>query len=267
MSGNARSRRRRPAADTSWDALAAWYDGWVGPHGSRTHQGLALPLALRLLDLRPAERVLDVGSGTGVLAPAAARAGSSLLGVDASPRMVEMARRRHGREGRFEIGDARRLLAVSGVRPAGFDAVVFLLSLADMDPLEPILAGAAAALRPSGRLVIVTTHPAFRVPRHSGWGRDPSRGLSYRRVDAYLRPMAVPLSGRTSPAGSRTFHRPISAYVSALAAAGLLVDRFEELPDGAAGDPNPEIPLLLGIRAIRRPDAMARPDGSTIRGR
>ena len=62
---------------------------------------------------------------------------------------------------------------------------------------------------------------------------------------------------------TRSFHRPISAYVNALADAGFATDAMIEVPDlpperrpGSAtrGDAraNAEIPIFLGLRAVRR---------------
>jgi SAM-dependent methyltransferase len=271
VSGNARSRRSaarpdRSASRTGWDHVAGWYDGWVGGSGSRYHRAIVVPAAQRLLGLRPGERVLDVGCGSGVFAPIARAAGATCVGVDASPAMVAIARRRHGREGTFLVADAAGLDHPDMRRRLGpaFDAAVFLLSVQDMEPLGPILRSVGRVLRTRARIVLVLTHPAFRVPRHSGWLADPSRGLVSRRIDAYLRPMAVPLDGRPGSGPTTTFHRPISAYVAALAAAGFAIDAFEELADDPdlrtpAGSrqrdetfpANPDIPLFLAIRAIR----------------
>src|SRR5262249_29050290 len=158
-------------------------------HGSAYHRGVAVPAALELLRPQAGDRILDVGSGQGVLAPAIAAAGAEYVGVDASPRLIEVARRRHGRDGRFVLGDARRLRDSPELPAGSFDAAVFLLSIQDMDPLDAIFASLDWALRPQARVVVVMTHPAFRQPRHSGWGYDPSRDLTYRRVDSYLTPM------------------------------------------------------------------------------
>ncbi|HEY8437734.1 MAG TPA: class I SAM-dependent methyltransferase [Candidatus Limnocylindrales bacterium] len=268
MSGNARSRRSRRPASSGWDHLAGWYDGWVGPDGSRYHRAQALPLALDLLDLRPGERLLDVGAGQGVLAPHVRRAGALYVGIDASPRMIAFARRHHGRDGEFIVGDATRLDTAVVPRTGPFDAAVFMLSIQDMDPLEPVLESVAAILAPSARIVLVLTHPAFRVPRHSGWVADPGRGIASRRVDAYLRPMAVPLSGRpgTGSAPSTAFHRPLSTYVNLLSAEGFAIEAMVEQPDKLRTGPgtNAEIPLFLGLRASRRAPA-GFASGATVR--
>lgn len=263
MSGNARrSRGRAPAGDTSWERVAGWYDGWVGQQGSRYHQGLAVPALLDLLDPQPGEEILDLGAGQGVLAPSIVERGARYTGVEASPRLVDRARQRHGRIGRFLVGDARRLTAVAGLRARPYDAAAFLLSIQDMDPLAPIFASLDWALGPSGRIVVLMTHPAFRQPRHAGWGYDASRKLTFRRIDAYLTPMAVPMKALGDAPPTRSYHRPISSYVNGLAAAGFAVDAMVEIPDvlaagqvhgGAAGGAaNPDIPLFLGLRARRQ---------------
>jgi SAM-dependent methyltransferase len=264
LAGNKRPipRPRSPAAATSWDPLAQWYDGWVGEGGSEYHREIAVPAVLRLLDARPGERILDVGAGQGVLAPSIARSGAQYTGVDASPRLLQLARKRHGKVGRFVLADARRLSSVSELQAGSFDAVIFLLSLQDMDPLEPVLRCAAWALKPAGRCVLLLTHPSFRVPRQSGWGWDEGRKLVFRRIDRYLTPLPVPmkvLPGRDSRATTRSFHRPVQAYINGLGESGLMVDRMDEIPApkliGAAGSTRAEklarqeIPLFLAIRA------------------
>ncbi|MDP8928376.1 MAG: class I SAM-dependent methyltransferase [Actinomycetota bacterium] len=262
MSANGhRSRKRPPLASTSWDPVATWYDGWVGDRGSRYHRALALPAALRLLEPAPDEQILDVGCGQGVLAPYIAAHGAHYTGIDASPRLVGMARRRHGSHGRFLVADARSLRSARGLRAGAFDAAAFVLSIQDMDPLQPIIASLDWVLKSTSRIVMLMTHPAFRQPRHSGWGEDASRGLTFRRIDSYLTPMAVPMKALPGRPPTRSFHRPISAYVNHLAEFGFTLDAMDEVPGNAdvrrggrqrRDRAEREIPLFLGLRARRR---------------
>ncbi|HEX7040993.1 MAG TPA: class I SAM-dependent methyltransferase [Trueperaceae bacterium] len=255
---------------SSWDAVAGWYDATVGVRGSPYHRRAAVPTVLRLAELRPGERVIDVGCGTGVLAFHVLKAGCEYLGVDASAAMVRLARRRRGEEGRFEQGDARDLAGTTSARPGSFDVAVFLLSVQDMDPLEEVFASTAEVLREGGRVVLFMVHPAFRPPRGSGWGYDPKRKLTYRRVERYLTPAAVPMKEyaevrRGAPRGATiSFHRPLQDYVNALAGAGLWVDAMAELPDPVkdeAGRSNPEVPLFLALRARSVGDGRGRLPG------
>ena len=263
--------RRSPLAsgggaprETSWERVATWYDGWVGDRGSAYHQQLAIPAVLDLLQPVAGDAVLDVGGGQGVLVPSLVDAGARVTVVDASARLIAAARRRHGRlrNARFLVGDARRLPAVTGLEPGAHDAAVMMLSIQDMDPLDDVVQGLAWALADRARVVLLMTHPAFRQPRHSGWGFDEGRKLTYRRVDGYLSPMAVPMKSLGGGLPTRSFHRPISAYVNALADVGFATDAMLEIPDlpperrpGRAGRgddrAHAEIPIFLGLRAVR----------------
>ncbi len=260
-----RSRPPRGAgSETSWERVATWYDGWVGDRGSAYHRELAIPAVLDLLQPEPDEAILDVGGGQGVLAPYVTDAGAHVTVVDASAKLIAAAKRRHRslRNARFLVGDARRLQAVTGIGQADFDSAVFLLSIQDMDPLEDVVASVEWALKPRSRVVLLMTHPAFRQPRHSGWGTDEGRKLTYRRIDAYLGEMAVPMKSLGGGQPTRSFHRPISAYVNTFADAGFATDAMLEIPDlppdrrpgkAARGDAraNAEIPIFLGLRAVR----------------
>ena len=244
--------------------MADWYAGWVGVEGSEHHRRVVIPTLLELLDPRHGESVLDVGCGPGVLAPHIAARGASYTGVDAGARMIAFARRHHGASGRFIVGDATRLADIPQLDAARFDAVVFALSIQDIDPLEAAIEHACCALRRGGRLVLFMTHPCFRVPRQSGWGWDAERRLQFRRVDHYLTPLVVPMKrhGMEGRYATRSHHRPLERYVNALARAGVLIDAMREIATHRQPSPgarakaerraNAEIPLFLAVRGVKR---------------
>ena len=255
----AKKRQNRPPS--GWEPVADWYDGWVGQHGSDHHQQLAIPTVLDLLQPQPDEDILDLGCGQGVLAQSIAESGANYTGVDLSKKLIAIARKRHNRQGRFVVGDVRKLQIVKDLEARSFDAVVFLLSIEDMNPLEQVLGAAAWALRDGGRIVILMRHPCFRVPRQSGWGDDERRKLRYRRVDSYLSPLSVPMKQHQGKDRGVTisFHRPLNEYINTLANYRLLTDRIEEITtfrednDKAQRRADGEFPLFLGIRAVNVP--------------
>ena len=77
------NRGRRPeAAETSWERVATWYDGWVGDRGSGVPPRAGHSRRRSTCSSRNAgEAILDVGGGQGVLAPYLADAGASVTVV------------------------------------------------------------------------------------------------------------------------------------------------------------------------------------------
>lgn len=257
-------RKTKRPSSRSWEGVANWYIGWAGAEGSRHHRELAIPASMELLSLRRDEHLLDIGCGAGALAPPVIAARARYTGVDKSPRLVAHGRKHHGNRVRFLVGDATRLAALPVLHKEEFDAASFLLSIQDIDPLDAAVASAGWALRPGGRLVILMTHPCFRIPRQSGWGWDEARGLRYRRIDRYLTTLDIPMQeygpkGRRGRETTRSYHRPLQSYISALADAGFVLDALTEIPAPAPdGAPRAarlsigDIPLFLAMRAVKR---------------
>lgn len=253
---------------THWDPVAKWYNGWVGKRGSLYHRAVAIPTVMELADPQPGEHVLDLGCGQGVLAPHVLKQGATYQGVDGSRTLIQLARKHHAEAGRrkgdaqFILGDVRKLRELPELKPQSADIAVFMLSIQDMDPLHEVLQAAVWAIKPGGRIVIFMLHPAFRVPRQSGWGYDPKRKLTYRRIDSYLTSRGVPMKAYaevTSRSSGTTwsFHRPLSEYVNTLSELGFLLERLEELPDPNVTNETKketlEIPLFAALKARNVP--------------
>ncbi len=99
----------------------------------------------------PGQRVLDVGTGSGILAMAALRFGAAAaLGIDNDPEAIECALENAQRNG---FGDELRLhtVAVASAGAGRFDVVVANL---DRNTFLRYAAPIAAAIRPEGRLLI-----------------------------------------------------------------------------------------------------------------
>lgn len=140
--------RRESAPPAKWNAAD------YATH-SEVQQGWAREVMARLR-LRGDERVLDVGCGDGKVTAEMARAvpRGRVLGVDASPEMIAFARQVYpamvAPNLTFQICDARKLGALGGE----FDLIFSNAALHWVDDHQAFLRGAAAVLRPGGRLLV-----------------------------------------------------------------------------------------------------------------
>jgi ubiquinone/menaquinone biosynthesis C-methylase UbiE len=248
---------------TSWEGVAKWY----GKHLEKddTYQKtVVFPGAERLLAPAPGKRYLDIACGEGAFArEIARRPGIHVTGFDAAQSLIARARKLAPKNADFLIGDARAFAPL--FKPAAFDGATCLLALQNIDDPRPVFRDAAKVLKSGATFVLVMNHPAFRQPRQSGWGWDEARKLQYRRVDKYLEAYDVPIQAHPGSAPdvvTHSYHRPLQAYVKALAAAGFVLTDLEEWASHRESDSGPkaraennarlEIPLFLAIVAEKR---------------
>jgi demethylmenaquinone methyltransferase/2-methoxy-6-polyprenyl-1,4-benzoquinol methylase len=199
---------------------------------------------LRSAALRPGMRVLDVATGTGKLALAAARGvgpTGEVIGLDASERMLARARRATAEAARPDAAAApiRWLRADAMAMPLGdasFDAVTIGFGLRNMPDFDGALAEMARVLRPGGRLALLEI-------------AEPRTGLARALFRTWFR-RVVPLLGRLARQGEAYAYLPASLdrypppddVARRMQRAGFDVVRWRWLPTGLAT-------LHLGRRA------------------
>lgn len=144
--------------------LAAIYDP-LDPDRSDLHA------YLQMAEEFEAQRVLDIGCGTGVFALLLADRGTEVVGVDPARASIDVARAKPGSERvRWICGDATDLPLLR-VDLATMTANV-AQAIADPQAWQRTLRGAHEALRPGGRLVFETRDPARRAWEE--WTRENS---------------------------------------------------------------------------------------------
>lgn len=238
----------RRTAKTGWDEMAPWYAGWAGS-GSNFHKHYAIPEILKVAGLKRGMRLIELGCGLGALREQVERAGVTYVGVDKSPSMIREAKRAGGKA-QFYVSDVAKPGGIAIPEKEKFDRAVFMFSIQDVDNLRDAIKNAALLLKPGGELVLFMVHPAFRIPRQSGWGKDAARKLTFRRVDRYKTEVTIPLPQRTGAAQVTSFfyHRPLASYVAALTDAGFLIADLKEVYSSTKGFES-EFPHFLLIRA------------------
>jgi len=147
-----------------WDRAAASYEQAFRKQTENLVAGL-----LAALDLKSGERLLDIATGSGFVAAAAADAGVVATGVDISPEMIRQAKRLHpGID--FEVADAAGLPYPDAV----FDAVASNLGLFLVADPGRALAEIRRVLKPGRRFA------------HTLWDEGrPGHALFYEAVTAH----------------------------------------------------------------------------------
>lgn len=244
--------------DTSWKQVGTWYSHLTGGGGHYFHKHVVLPGVLRLLNLDPKARVLDLASGTGVLSGVIPQT-AGYVGVDLADNLVAEAKRldRNALH-TYVAADVTRPLHLKG----SFSHAAIILALQNMRDPAGAITNAAHFLVPGGRLVLVINHPSFRIPRQSAWGIDENSKLQYRRENLYMSPLEIPITahpGQQSSAVTWSYHRPLSSYTAMLTENGFVIEALEEWVSDkeSAGKAKKqenraraEFPLFLAISAL-----------------
>ncbi|HEY7399682.1 MAG TPA: class I SAM-dependent methyltransferase [Actinomycetota bacterium] len=217
----------------SWDALASYWDDQMEA-GNTWQRNLIQPAVERLLELRPAEHVLEIACGNGEFSRRMVSLGARVLATDFSEGMLERARAR-GSEVEYRRIDATDEQALLELAEEGaFDAAVCNMAIMDMREIEPMATAVASLVRPGGRFVVSTTHPAFnkgdvvRVVEQS----EDETGIVRRyavKMSSYITPTVgkgVALEGQ--PVTQWYFDRPMSEIFSTFFRHGWVLDGMEE---------------------------------------
>jgi ubiquinone/menaquinone biosynthesis C-methylase UbiE len=246
-----------------WDRRAATFDKRAGHGLVSDEQRKAWHDLLSRLVGDAAQRVLDVGCGTGFLALRLAELGHVVTGVDLSDQMIAQARGKNDEAGlsiEFRVGDAAHLDSPDGV----YDLVVARHVIWNLPDPGRGVAEWLRVLRPGGLLLLVEGKwadnedlaqsergPAAKLPTwaldfgarvlRGGKYRTKLLNRKYRRLEAQL-----PFAGGP----------PASRLVSFLEANSVRDVRTEPLMDPTLWGESPEFPryAVTGTRPSQPED-------------
>jgi len=172
------------------------------------------PAVIELLGEVAGKHVLDAGCGSGPLAQWLVENGASVVGVDVSEAMLEIARERGLSNATFHVADLGKPLGL--LANDSFQMAVSSLVLHYLRDWEVPLSELHRVLVPGGSLVVSTHHPA--------WDIQLSTTGSY--FDTELLSDRWPMGEHE--VAVRFWRRPLTGMFAAFAAAGFAVETMKE---------------------------------------
>lgn len=147
----------KPIALEAYELLAEAYASAIDtkPHNAYYER----PATLSLLPGVGGKRVLDAACGPGVYSQWLRSRGAEVVAVDASPKMVELAKRRLGETVDVRQADLSRPLTF--LESASFDIVLSPLTMEYIEDWGSTFREFYRVLRPGGHFVLSVTHPFF----------------------------------------------------------------------------------------------------------
>ena len=211
--------------------------------GATWQRHLIQPSVEHLLRIERGDRILEIACGNGEFARRMAEAGGHVLATDFSEGMLERARS-HGGDVEYRYADATNEEALLALGPpASFDAVVSNMAIMDMESIEPMAAASSRLLKPAGRFVFSTLHPAFNsgdvrptVELDLDAGVTEILSIKVSRYGRSFRRKGVAIRGQ--PVEQWYFHRPLWMILQPFFEHGFALDGLEEpLVDPERSDP------------------------------
>jgi ubiquinone/menaquinone biosynthesis C-methylase UbiE len=155
----------------SHDKIAETFDRWVAEGRDagleEEHKDVVIQV-IGKLEIRPGERILDLGCGNGWATRLLAQtnAGVQAIGVDASTKMIERAESLHSLtiRARYEVGKFEEL----DFKDAHFDRVFSMEALYYAADLERALAECFRVTKPGGRVDVLVNY-FEESPASHGW--------------------------------------------------------------------------------------------------
>ena len=203
----------KPVALDAYETLAAAYAAAVDtkPHNAYYER----PATLSLMPEVKGRRVFDAGCGPGVYSEWLIARGAEVVAVDASAKMIELAKQRLG--SKTDVRQADLSKPLDFLQDSSFDIVLCPLVLEYIEDWHSTFAEFYRILRPGGHFVFSVTHPFF--------------DYIYFKSSKYFETELVGGEWRgfeSGPVYMPSFRRSLGATLSPLVEAGFCLERILE---------------------------------------
>ncbi len=246
-----------------WEANALAYTQLINKQGTPYHQEILNPCIEQLMGNIAGLTLLDAGCGEGYLSRFYARKGAKVVGIDFSPRLIDLCKKEAiDLDIKFLVGN---ICKMDMLDEGQFDIVLCNLVLLNIDCFEASLNEFYRVLRWGGFLIFSIVHPAFNIYGPGRWKLGQKDKQTGRRKghyfvnDQYFREKEFQIqwesrTGEKFPQKISFFHRTISTYIHTLLNRGFLITAFEEpLPvsEKPFFERERRIPLFLVVKAMK----------------
>jgi len=222
----------------SWEQNA---DGWdaISGEGRDFQVQIVDPVINKLLPkIGQNSKVLEIACGNGFLARRLSKMGADVVAMDASAKLIELAKQRTDENLKnhiqYLVADATNPETYNKIT-SQFDCVISNMAIMDIADIIPVFQGACKLLKPQGVFIITQTHPCFEKAvgplfHEIDEGTYPLTQVRGVKVIRYLKPFAICVkAGVALPQTYFFFHRSLSTIFQTAFQAGFVVDGFEEV--------------------------------------
>jgi len=220
--------KSQPKKETSWSRVSDWYDRIVGKEGHYYHKELIIPNLLNMLTFDSKSRLVDLGSGQGILARSLPEE-VDYVGLEISSALLKAAKS-YDRNKKHRYVQADLTAKWPLQKGQCFTHAVSILALQNIEDPEKVFEELSYYMEEGGRAIFVLNHPYYRIPRQSRWNFDEKSQRQSREVFSYMTPQRIPIITHPGKDQSATwsFHNPLSSYTKMGAKNGFLIETIEE---------------------------------------
>ena len=187
------------------------------------------------------EKLLDLGCGYGFYTDYFRSIGAEAVGVDASEKMIEIARERYPLS-EFSVMDITMSLPFENQQ---FDIIFSNQVFMDIEDIDFVFSECNRILKKDGILYYSIVHPAF----YDGHWLEDSNGCMYAKaVEKYIKPyqFSNKFWGETEH-----FHRPLSYYLNVAAKYGFVLRQAYEPVSYDGKSKNGDLPLFFFAEYVK----------------
>jgi 2-polyprenyl-3-methyl-5-hydroxy-6-metoxy-1,4-benzoquinol methylase len=135
-----------------WNANAEFWDKRMG-EGNFFHKNLIEPTELKMLDIKPGQKILDIACGNGQFARKMAKMGAKVTATDFSERLIAIAKAKSSKNIKYNVVDATKTSDLQKLVGIKYDAVVCTMAFMDMENIQTLIKFLPKLIKKNGKFV------------------------------------------------------------------------------------------------------------------